>query len=386
MRIKTLDCLTARLVVSLLTFGVARPALAADAHGHDAHAAPVVADDHKADAAVPAPASALSHAAPEGVPAAAAIQMLVDGNDRFVNAQLDRPHQDQARRCDTNANGQHPVAAVLACADSRVPVELVFDAGIGDLFVVRVAGNVADTDEVGTIEYGVEHLGINAIVVMGHTKCGAVTAVVDGAKVTPNIAKLVDNIVPAAQDARKRYPTATGPLLVAKAIEANVRRASAELMERSPLLKERVEAGTLKIVGGVYDLHTGQVRWIDATPSTVPVAPARLDVDASHDAPAAGHSGEHAEPADHDAPHSPTDAKASNAAHDEDSGDAHAIHDALTSHDETDATRHPDDAHAAAKPPIQKDNFLALGGLLVGSTAVSGSLIHFVYGRAARSA
>jgi carbonic anhydrase len=206
-------------------------------HAHaDAPAAahaPAAATDAKTDA----------HAAPAGVAAADALKMLADGNARFVAGAPTRPHQDTARLCDTFANGQHPYAAVLSCADSRVPVELVFDAGIGDLFVVRVAGNVGDVDETGTLEYGVEHLGINAIVVVGHTKCGAVTAVVDGAHVTKNIEQLVDNIAPAADQARKAFPQLSGPRLVDKAIRANVNCAIADLLKNSELLRARVASG-----------------------------------------------------------------------------------------------------------------------------------------------
>ena len=127
-------------------------------------------------------------------------KLLKDGNDRWVSGTSRHPNQDVRRRCEQAViETQQPFAAVLSCADSRVPVEMIFDVGIGDLFVVRVAGNVSDVDEIGTLEYGVLHLHINTIVILGHTRCGAVDAVVKQKPVTPNIEKLVDNIVPAVK-------------------------------------------------------------------------------------------------------------------------------------------------------------------------------------------
>jgi carbonic anhydrase len=297
--------------------------------------------------ALDALASGDAHVAPAPVKQAAqsvsgedALRMLLDGNARFVAGAPTRPNQSADRRCDTFTHGQHPFAAVLSCADSRVPVELLFDAGIGDLFTIRVAGNVADCDEIGTIEYGVEHLGINAILVMGHTKCGAVTAVVDHAHVTPNIQKLVDNIAPAAEAARKANPQLSGARLVEKAIRANVDQAIADLTSKSDVIRDRVKSGKLKIVGAVYDLHSGEVEWIEPSAS-----------ETAHNAP------EHARPADkqesdHDQP-----------AH----SDARSSADAPTCPIET------------AKSKV-RDNLPALGGLLAGSTALSCGVFYFMRG------
>lgn len=124
-----------------------------------------------------------------------ALAALKDGNARFVAGKPTRPNQDAARRTDV-AKGQNPFAALISCADSRVAPELVFDQGLGDLFIVRVAGNVANTDEIGSSEYGVEHLGAPLLVVLGHTKCGAVAAVMQGAEVHGNIPGAVKNIAP----------------------------------------------------------------------------------------------------------------------------------------------------------------------------------------------
>ena len=119
-------------------------------------------------------APALATTAASGISADEALRLLKEGNSRYVDGKPQHPRQDRARRALTAAQGQHPLAAVLTCSDSRVPAEIIFDQGIGDLFVVRVAGNVAATDEIGSIEYAVDHLATPLVVVLGHTQCGAV--------------------------------------------------------------------------------------------------------------------------------------------------------------------------------------------------------------------
>lgn len=223
--------------------------------GHDAHSAPAAAPaaPPKTETAAPSPDDAL--------------KMLVAGNQRFVSDKSEHPNASQLRRCDTFLNGQHPFAVVLSCADSRAPVEYIFDQGIGDLFTIRVAGNVADVDEIGTVEYGVGHLHSPLIVVMGHTKCGAVTAVANEAKVSPNIAQLVDNIVPAVQGVRKSMPGLHGDAFIQAAIDANVFQGMRDMLTRSEEIRELVNHGKVKIVGAVYDLHNGTVRWLGEHPN-----------------------------------------------------------------------------------------------------------------------
>ena len=122
-------------------------------------------------------APVLATPAASGISADEAMRVLKEGNARYVEGKLQHPHQDRARRALTAAQGQHPLATVLTCSDSRAPAEIIFDQGIGDIFVVRVAGNVAATDEIGSIEYAVDHLAVPLVVVLGHSQCGAVTAV-----------------------------------------------------------------------------------------------------------------------------------------------------------------------------------------------------------------
>ncbi|HEV7300769.1 MAG TPA: carbonic anhydrase [Tepidisphaeraceae bacterium] len=359
------------------THAPAVPAVAVDAaHAHpasDDHAAPATA--HHSSTVTVSPVAPAAHSEHRSIPADEALGMLAAGNARFASGTPSRPNQSAARLCETFVGGQHPYAAVLSCADSRVPVELVFDAGIGDLFVVRVAGNVADEDETGTLEYGVEHLGITAVVVIGHSKCGAVTAVVDGAHVTPSIAKLVDNIVPAAEEARRATPVLTGGPLVARAIRANVRRATVELTERSPLLAEYVKSGKLKIIGGVYDIHTGQVDWLDAPPVPTAIAPANGAM--SDVKPMAAPAYPSVKPTAHPAPQ-PHAAQAK----------SHPVsHAAPQAHNAAHATavdpHAPTAAGDGAVTAGSKDNLWILGACLATGGAVSYGLIYLLHGRRA---
>jgi carbonic anhydrase len=205
-----------------------------------------------------------SDAAPAGPTSDEALQMLVDGNARFVSGAVQHPHADEARIAETS-KGQHPFVTIISCSDSRVPPELLFDAGLGDLFVIRVAGNVSDTDEIGTAEYGTEHLGTPLVVVMGHTSCGAVKAVCTNAEVGGSIPGLVDNVVPAVQHA-KDATGLEGEALVPTAVHMNVWQSMADLLSNSPIIAELVESGKVKVVGAVYDISTGAVEWMGEQP------------------------------------------------------------------------------------------------------------------------
>lgn len=213
-----------------------------------------------------------------------ALARLTEGNARFVDGRLTFPNSDEARRTEL-LKGQHPFAAVLSCSDSRVPVELIFDQGFGDIFTIRVAGNVADADEIGTIEYGAEHLGAPLLVVMGHSACGAVTAVVSGAKVGGELPGLIDNIKPAVKDARQRSPKVTGNPLVAEAIKANVFRSMGDLFRNSEIVRDRVREDQLKIVGALYDLSTGKVEWLGPHPEQKALLKSTGDARSAHAAP-----------------------------------------------------------------------------------------------------
>lgn len=190
-----------------------------------------------------------------------ALTLLKEGNARFSQGKPARPNQDEARRINTADNGQKPFAAVLSCSDSRVPVELLFDRGVGDVFVVRVAGNVAGVDQVGSIEYAVEHLGVPLIVVLGHNKCGAVSAAVDGHEAHGNIRAIVEKIAPVVAQTRKANPDMPLNKLVDACILANVKHVTHYLSANSAIIKHAVESGAVKIVGANYDIRTGRVIW-----------------------------------------------------------------------------------------------------------------------------
>ncbi len=182
-----------------------------------------------------------------------ALQQLLEGNARFVNTSLTHPNQDSDRRI-ALGNGQAPFAAVLACADSRVPPEVLFDQGLGDLFVVRVAGNIINDQLLGSLEYAALHLNTPLIVVLGHTSCGAIGAVVSGAELEGHIASLAPAIQPAVDKVRGQE----GDLTDNAAKE--VARMTAEQMQNSePILADLVKAGKVKIVPAFYDLDSGEI-------------------------------------------------------------------------------------------------------------------------------
>jgi carbonic anhydrase len=183
------------------------------------------------------------------------LQRLMDGNKRFVAGACTHPDQTSERRTEI-AKGQHPFAVVLTCADSRVSPELLFDQGLGDLFVLRVAGNTVDDQIIGSIEYAVEHLHAPLIIVLGHRKCGAVQAAVKGGEVPGHIRSLVEFLQPSVE-ASKDMPGDA----VDNAVKKNVERVAGILQRVEPILGEAAKDGKLKVVGACYDLDTGAVEF-----------------------------------------------------------------------------------------------------------------------------
>ena len=195
-----------------------------------------------------------------------ALQKLKDGHARFVDGKSTHPDATLARMKETADKGQKPFATVIGCSDSRVPLELIFDQGVGDIFVVRVAGNVCDTDEIGSIEYGAGHLKTPLIVVLGHTKCGAVTAVATKAEVGGSIPLLVDNITPAVENAKAANPGKDEATVVAAAIRANVFQSIQDLLTHSEEVRELVHEGKVKVVGALYAIEDGKIEWLGEHP------------------------------------------------------------------------------------------------------------------------
>ncbi len=194
-----------------------------------------------------------------------ALQILKSGNDRFVEGKRTYPHQD-ATRVQEMTQGQHPFVTIISCSDSRVPPEHLFDVGMGDIFSVRVAGNVCDIDEIGSIEYGVDHLQTPLLVILGHSRCGAVTAVVQKAAVHGKIPELVDNIFPAVEKTHHEHPELTEEEQIVESIQNNVWQSIEDLLRNSEIVRERVESGKLQIMGALYHLENGQVEWLGAHP------------------------------------------------------------------------------------------------------------------------
>ncbi len=189
-------------------------------------------------------------------------QVLADlkaGNRRFVTGQTQG--YDLLAQARATASGQYPKAIILGCLDSRVPPEMVFDQGIGDIFVGRVAGNFENQDMLGSMEFGAKLAGSKLIVVLGHESCGAVKGAIDQAKLG-NLTATLENIVvdttgiPGERSSKNKA-------LLASVIESNVRRTVSDIHARSPVLAEMVRAGDLEIVGAIYDLDSGQVHWLD---------------------------------------------------------------------------------------------------------------------------
>ncbi len=188
-------------------------------------------------------------------------QELLSGNKRFAEGNPTHPNQSLSRRREM-AKGQNPRAAVLACADSRVSPEIIFDQGLGDLFVVRVAGNVVNDPILGSLEYAVEHLGTQLIVVLGHQRCGAVAAACAGGEAPGHIASLVQALAPAV-DAISASHNASDDGRVDLAAKENVRMTVKSLHSCGPILAELVRQGKLEVTGAFYDLDTGAVEIVE---------------------------------------------------------------------------------------------------------------------------
>lgn len=199
-----------------------------------------------------------------GVSADEALQKLLDGNKRYVENKLGACAATDTAAREKLAKTQHPYAIILSCSDSRVPPELIFDKSLGEIFVVRVAGNVTDPVIIGSIEYAAEHLGSPLIMVLGHERCGAVTAAVDnyGKVVEGNIGAIVRELQPAVKKAKAMRRNADKAELVEECVTINAKQVAQKLTKRSKVLAELVKEGKVKIVSAKYDLDDGKVELI----------------------------------------------------------------------------------------------------------------------------
>ncbi len=193
-----------------------------------------------------------------------ALARLKAGNARFVSAARAGDDPDQDRRRHELAAGQHPIAIILGCSDSRVPAEIVFDQGLGDLFVIRVAGNIVAPSLVGSVEFAADQFGTRLVVVLGHSQCGAIEATVraltqHAGSPSPNIRSIVDRIRPSVEGLLSAGPARGAETLVAEAVRANVRASVDQLRHGSEILERLIHAEGLAIVGAEYSLETGVV-------------------------------------------------------------------------------------------------------------------------------
>jgi carbonic anhydrase len=195
---------------------------------------------------------------------AMALELLKEGNRRFQsNLKANRNLLQQASE---TSDGQHPFAIVLSCIDSRTSVELIFDQGLGDVFSVRIAGNIMNEDILGSMEYGCKVAGAKIIVVLGHTNCGAIAGACDHIEMG-NLTALLNKIQPAVfnEQSETKNRSSSNPEFVEKVSTINIRRTIHAIMERSPILKELVETGAIGLVGGKHDIASGVVTFYDDT-------------------------------------------------------------------------------------------------------------------------
>lgn len=182
-----------------------------------------------------------------------ALKELTEGNKRYASSKQSHPNQSTERRNEV-AKGQKPFAVIVGCSDSRIPPEIIFDQGLGDLFVIRVAGNIVDDVALGSIEYAVSHLGSQLVVVLGHSKCGAVTATVQGGEAHGHIGSIVRAIAPAVERAKAE----TGDL-TDNSIRANALLVADQIKSSKPILSEMIQNGKIEVVSAYYDIDSGKV-------------------------------------------------------------------------------------------------------------------------------
>jgi carbonic anhydrase len=200
------------------------------------------------------------------LPADEAMQLLKAGNVRHI-AKKAIPEQLAVPRPEELAKPKRqPVATILACSDSHTSLEAIFDQDAGNIFVVRVAGNLAGPGELGSIEYGVERLGTPVVLVLGHTSCGVVSAAVQNAMARGNLSGIINQIKPAVANARAWSPNASGEELLNKSIKTNVWLSMETVLRKSQDVREHVQGGRILVVGGIYDNASGQVTWLGQHP------------------------------------------------------------------------------------------------------------------------
>lgn len=193
-----------------------------------------------------------------------ALQKLIEGNKRYIEGTADGAELTITTRRQDITDGQNPFAVILGCSDSRVPAELVFNRGLGDLFVIRVAGNIVAPSQIGSVEFACQHFGTRLVVVLGHSHCGAINATVDAltggsGSLSPNVASIVDLVTPAVHPIVMSEKYADKDELIHEAMRANVEQSVNGLQMRSSILRDMVNKDQIRIIGAEYSLETGVV-------------------------------------------------------------------------------------------------------------------------------
>ena len=200
-----------------------------------------------------------------GITAGEALQKLIEGNKRYVAFQMTACTEATKETIENLSKGQKPYAIILSCSDSRVPPEIIFDTTLGEIFVVRVAGNIPDPVVLGSIEYAAEHLGSPLVMVLGHERCGAVTAAFDAqGKPEGNLGAVIKTIAPAVKKTKQTLKGKPKAEMVEAAINNNIKLAAETLTKQSPIIRHLVKEGKLKIVKARYHLDDGMVILLDS--------------------------------------------------------------------------------------------------------------------------
>lgn len=201
------------------------------------------------------------------IPANEAIQRLKDGNQRFASGLRNAESLAKQMHCGDQTEGQTPFAIILGCSDSRVPAEIVFDQGLGDLFVIRVAGNIVAPSQIGSVEFAVEQFGTSLVVVLGHSGCGAVKATISELQqpsaTSSNVLSIVNRIRPTVQPLFDANPDSDKAVLLDKAIRANILASTNSLRHGSSMLEQHIQSGAITIIGAEYSIETGEVEFFD---------------------------------------------------------------------------------------------------------------------------
>ena len=191
-----------------------------------------------------------------------ALIKLKRGNERFIIEKSTFPRVTAQRRSETTAKGQKPFATIITCSDSRTPPEYIFDQGIGDLFVIRVAGNICDNSVLGSVELGMEHIGTSLVVVLGHRNCGVISMAIKNIEMSEAVDGIIAKIKPAILSVRTKNPELTGAELLEAAAKQNALNAMNDIINGSQIIRRAVRLKRVELTAGYYDIENGEIEWL----------------------------------------------------------------------------------------------------------------------------